>query len=232
MDKVKDYTEEKAKCKDLVEELYGKVGGAIDIHSLTYAIYPKIVDWKTRTPLFKTVESWVTKIWNDNGWKKREEKNIPVVYGIIDGDKLVYIGKTVRGLDLRKYEHEQSNTNVGKYLHEHPNCQFVILANGLSDYEISLMEKRMIDVCRPKLNIEGNTESYHYALSNEGKKEKWSKYREFAEAIDDMGEFLDIWMLMREKQLWRCEEGLNQQVQQEFNFEIGIDDESLIEKMD
>lgn len=202
-----EYEEKKKKCEELAVDIYNKVNGAIDIHTLTYQIYPKVGDLKTKKPSFRTVKDWVTNVWQKNKWKSnKKEESPPLVYGIVDNNKLVYVGKTVRGLELREYEHRNSSTEVGKYLCDNPDCKFVILAIGESDYEASLIEKRMIEVCKPLLNKEGKTKKYKFELSIEGERQRYNKYIEMAEEIDDIHLFLDLWIMRQQIEFWKVED--------------------------
>lgn len=199
-----EYEEKKKKCEELAVDIYNKVNGAIDIKSLTFAIYPKVADLKTKKPIFRTVQDWVTNIWQRNKWKNNKIEGFsPLVYGIVHDNKLVYIGKTVRGLELREWEHRNSNTEIGKYLSENPDCKFITLAIGASDYEASLIEKRMIEVCKPLLNKEGKTKKYKFELSTEGERQRYNKYIEMAEEVDDIHMFLDMWITRQHIELWK-----------------------------
>lgn len=202
-----EYEEKKKKCEELAVDIYNKVNGAIDIKLLTSAIYYKIADLKTKKPSFRTVQDWVTNIWKKNKWKNNKIEGFPpLVYGIINDDKLVYVGKTMRGLELREWEHRNSDTKIGKYLFENPDCKFITLAIGESDYEVSLMEKRMIEVCKPLLNKEGKTKKYKFELSTEGERQRYNRYIEMAEEIDDIHIFLDLWIMRQQIEFWKVED--------------------------
>ena len=230
MSEIIQYIEEKEKCKELCEELYNKVGGKIDIKSLTYAVYPKIVDWKTKKPLWNTVLNWVTGIWVQNNWKTvKDEDNEPIVYGIIYEGKLIYIGKTARSLELRKYEHEQSESSeIDKFLFGKEGYEFVILATAKSDYEASVLEKRMINLCKPRFNKEGKDSSYKFKLTKEGEKQRRERLKEIVEEVDDIEEFLRLYLMKERIDLWRVEDEAIEGIHREpieINFEIGKEEE-------
>jgi hypothetical protein len=224
-----EYKEEKIKCEELCKQMYSAVDGHIDIKGLTYAIYPKIVNWETRKPLWKTVENWITGIWVKENWKQIKEDELSVVYGIISEGKLVYVGKTSRGLNVRKYEHETGDTEVSKYLNTH-ECEFVILGTASNDYEVSLMEKKIINVCKPLLNKEGKDVPYKFELTNEGKKIQFNKMKEIVDEIDDINEIIELYIMKEKVDLWKIEDAEIEGIHMEpIHIDFGIEEGEIRE---
>lgn len=83
--------------RNIVKEFCESVKCA-DAYSVTCMIYDKVQ--KKGYPRFKTVLGWVKSY-----LKPCEIK--PCVYKILnENGEIVYIGKTIRGIEVRKWEHE------------------------------------------------------------------------------------------------------------------------------
>ena len=174
--------------------------------------------------------NWVTGIWVKNNWKTvKDEDNEPIVYGIIYEGKLIYIGKTARSLELRKYEHEQGESSeIDKFLFGKEGYEFVILATAKSDYEASVLEKRMINLCKPRFNKEGKDSSYKFKLTKDGEKQRRERLKEIVEEVDDIEEFLRLYLMKERIDLWRVEDEAIEGIHREpieINFEIGKEEE-------
>lgn len=121
---------------------------------------------------------------NSDGFFKRRglvvnDGTTYVVYGILLNNRIVYIGKTKRGFALRVREHKAEIKKP-----EYETCgynsldtmyralkgedvSFVILYEGVDDFDIQYMEKYLIKVINPKFNRDGRTSSYSYKIEGE-----------------------------------------------------------------
>lgn len=202
------YEKEKQICKEECFKIRS-VSKNVNIKNMTYMIYPRIVDWKIKKPVFSTVENWVTKIWKENNWFQEENTEPIVVYAVLENDLVIYVGKTARGFRLREKEHYEAQDDLGIYINTH-ECKFIILKVAEDDLDAALTEKKLIEVLKPRFNEEGKGgKPYIYKLTKDGDKERAKKIIELAKYIDDLTEFIR-WYIMQERiDMWKIEEAID-----------------------
>jgi hypothetical protein len=193
--------------RGIVDDIVSQYNYVLRVDKITLEVY-KQLPTEDGHPTIGTVRKWISnylinvkKYYNFN---KEDEGNNFVVYGIISEGRLVYVGKSKRGLETRKKEHEScvrgetlphiTQLEMYNFLKEHPH-EYVLLYKGESDFDIQYTEKYLIESLRPIFNKEGKVKHclYEYKFNKKDEEQQSIDLRLFKEfIIKDKTEVKDL----------------------------------------